>query len=95
MIQLYKDGVYNEDGCSSLFLDHGVLAAGYGTYNGDDYWLVKNRLGTMIDSDKFIFVTVYPFDSWGKDWGMDGYIMMSRNKFNQCGIATDASYPTV
>ncbi|KAJ3608766.1 hypothetical protein NHX12_023296 [Muraenolepis orangiensis] len=70
----YRHGVYRDRTCTHR-VNHGVLAVGYGTEHGRDYWLVKN--------------------SWGVHYGEHGYVKMARNRFNQCGIAQYACYPTM
>ncbi|KAH8236959.1 hypothetical protein KR038_001109, partial [Drosophila bunnanda] len=43
--QHYHSGVYIEPKCNPKLINHAVLAVGYGSEGGRDFWLVKNSWG--------------------------------------------------
>jgi C1A family cysteine protease len=75
--QLYSGGVMTK-ACGTN-LDHGVLAVGYGSLGGVDYYLVKNSWGADWGMKGYIML------ARGTAYGNAG----------QCGIQMDPSYPVV
>jgi len=75
--QFYSSGVMTK-ACGTN-LDHGVLAVGYGTVGGQDYYLVKNSWGPDWGLKGYIML------GRGVAFGAAG----------QCGIQMAASYPVV
>ena len=76
--QLYSSGVMTAT-CGTN-LDHGVLAVGYGTTGGQDYYKVKNSWGADWGMAGYILLGRGPSYNGGA---------------GQCGILSAASYPNV
>lgn len=72
-VRFYDRGILSNITCSADDASHAMTAIGYGSADGQDYWLLKN--------------------SWGTEWGEDGYLRLARNQNNMCGISSNAVYP--
>ncbi|CAH8345062.1 unnamed protein product [Eruca vesicaria subsp. sativa] len=75
VFQHYQSGIFTGE-CGTN-MDHAVVAVGYGSENGVDYWIVRNSWGTR----------------WGEDGYIRMERNLASSKSGKCGIAIEASYP--
>jgi C1A family cysteine protease len=76
VFQFYDGGILNDESCGTE-LDHGVVAVGYGSDNGQEYFIVRNSWGASWGDNGYIKIA-----NDGKQ-GSPGI----------CGIASQPTYP--
>jgi cathepsin L len=88
-------------GPASVCIDASSIAFSYysgGIYNPSSCFTDPDDLDHAVAVDGWGVDGATPYwivrNSWGSSWGEKGYIRMSRNKNNQCGIASVATIPT-
>lgn len=76
---------------SFQFYSSGVYSEKTCSSTNLDFSLLAVGYGTTTDNQEYYILK----NQWSTQWGMDGYVLMARNKNNQCGIATMASYALI
>ena len=81
--QFYRSGVYDPVDCC----DDGEC-----TMYDLDHGVLAVGYGTDEETGEEYFLVK---NSWGSNWGDEGFVKMVRGKGSKCGVATSASYPIV
>jgi len=76
VFQLYSGGVITKDCGASL--DHAVTAVGYGTYDNQSAWIVKNSWGTQWGVQGYVYIST----------------ASANDGAGVCGILSCPTYPT-
>ena len=64
VFQMYHSGVITGSSCGTK-LDHGVLAVGYGTMDGEDFFLVKNSWGPSWGDHGYVRISASASNTCG------------------------------
>ncbi|VDN07214.1 unnamed protein product [Thelazia callipaeda] len=78
----YDTGIFESSECST-FPNHAVLVVGYGSEE-----VVKKD--KKVKKDYWIIK-----NSWGRNWGENGYLRLARNENNMCGVVTRPNVPYI
>ena len=64
-LRFYKGGIFDDDSCGKVGINHSVLIIGYGTELDNEYWIIKNSLGLQWGEKGFARIKMMTKDVEG------------------------------